>query len=109
MTTGQVPAQEPPTRRPGSRLSAEALLRQADAVLRQVQPKTTAAFQADGWSFRVRWVYPGPVVVSLRNEGVVIVQSRSGQPTKPAKPRNAHVRPPGLPANYPWPWEASRP
>lgn len=90
-------------------LSAAELLRQGDALLKQVLPATTTTFHAHGWAFRVRWVYPGRVVVSLRNEGTVIVQSRPGQPTKPAEPRNAHVRPRGLPVNYPWPWEASRP
>jgi len=86
------------------RLSPAELLRQADAVLRQVLPATTATFHVEGWGFRVRWVYPGRVVVSLRNEGVVIVQSRPGQPTKPAKPRKPPPRPPGLPLHFPWPW-----
>lgn len=78
------------------------LLRQADAVMRQAQPGQTASFHRHGVAYRVRWVYPGRLVVSLRNEGIVIVQSRLGHPTKPERTRRPQPRPPGLPANYPW-------
>lgn len=88
---------------PMSHAPAE-LLRQADAVMRQAQPGQSASFHRDGVAYRVRWVYPGRLVVSLRNEGIVIVQSRPGQPTKPERQRRPLPRPPGLPMNYVWPW-----
>lgn len=88
---------------PLSQVPAE-LLRHADAVMRQAQPGQSASFRREGVAYRVRWVYPGRLVVSLRNEGIVIVQSRLGHPTKPERPRRPMPRPPGLPIYYPWPW-----
>ncbi|MEI2678413.1 MAG: hypothetical protein V9G29_11480 [Burkholderiaceae bacterium] len=58
------------------------LLRQADRVLRAMQPATSTHFSADGISYRARFDYPGYVSVFDRNTGELVAQSLPGNPTK---------------------------
>lgn len=71
-----------------------ALLRQADAVLRSVQPRLMAHFYRNGWDYLARWDYPGVVRVFRRWDGTLIAQSRRGWPTKLAALRRARMRRP---------------
>lgn len=68
-----------------------ALLRQADAVLRAMQPASSTAFHVFGIAYRARWDYPGVVRVFDRNTGELIATSRPGQPTRLAAPRRAQL------------------
>lgn len=63
------------------------LLRQADKVLRAMQPATSTAFHANGIAYRARWDYPGVIRVFDRNTGELIAGSRPGQPNRLAKAR----------------------
>ncbi len=62
-----------------------ALLIQADAVLRALQPAMTAGFHVWGHTYRARWDYPGVVRVFDRNTGELLARSRPGKPTHLAR------------------------
>ncbi|MFZ2648561.1 MAG: hypothetical protein WA210_00515 [Burkholderiaceae bacterium] len=71
------------------------LLRQADRVLRAMQPAFSVHFAAWGYSYRARFDYPGRVSVFDRNTGELIARSRPGHPSKLAalpRVRNAGRR-----------------
>ena len=68
-------------RRPPFENAAE-LLRQADRVLRTMQPAFSTQFCADGISYRARFDYPGYVSVFDRNTGELVARSVSGNPSK---------------------------
>ena len=65
------------------------LLRQADAVLRSVQPASSTSFCVCGYTFRARFDYPGVVRVYDRNTGELLACSRPGKPTHLARTRRA--------------------
>ena len=65
------------------------LLRQADAVLRALQPAMTAAFHVWGHTYRARFDYPGVLRVFDRNTGELVACSRPGKPTHLARVRRA--------------------
>lgn len=65
------------------------LLRLADAHLRSLQPAQRAHFHHWGRAYRVRWDYPGRVLVFDAASGVLVARSQPGRPTQPAKLRVA--------------------
>ncbi len=68
------------------------LLRLADAHLRSLQPAQRAQFYHWGYHYRVRWEYPGRVLVFDGSSGALLARSLPGQPTKPATLRGvAHA------------------
>lgn len=68
------------------------LLRMADAHLRSLQPAMKAHFHHWGWPYRVRFEYPGRVLVFDGATGALLARSQPGRPTKPAKVRSVpHV------------------
>lgn len=54
-----------------------AVLRQADAVMRAMQPAFTATFHRSGIAYRVRFEYPGLLSVYCRNTGELIAKGRA--------------------------------
>ena len=67
------------------------LLRQADRVLRAMQPAFSVHFAARGVSYRARFDYPGRVSVFDRNTGELLARSRPGHPAElAALPRVRH-------------------
>ena len=66
-----------------------AVLRQADAVLRALQPAMTAAFHAWGNAYRARFDYPGVIRVFDRNTGELVACSRPGKPSHLARAKRA--------------------
>lgn len=64
-----------------------AVLRQADAVMRAMQPAFTAAFYRDGITYRARFEYPGVLLVFDRSCGALVAKSRAGRPRDLARPR----------------------
>lgn len=69
----------------------EALLRIADAVMREAQPAHSATFHVFSTAYRVRWEYPGRLVVSHRNDGAIVARSKWGRPTKLERERQARL------------------
>lgn len=64
-----------------------ALLRQADAVMRAMQPAFTTSFCRDGIAYRARFEYPGVLLVFARSCGTLVAKSRTGRPHELARPR----------------------
>ena len=56
------------------------VLRQADAVMRAMQPAFTASFSRNGITYRARFEYPGVLLVYCRNSGELIARSAPGKP-----------------------------
>lgn len=65
-----------------------ALLRQADAVMRAMQPAFTTSFCRDGVTYRARFAYPGVLLVFDRACGLLVAKSRTGRPRELAKSRS---------------------
>ncbi len=63
------------------------LLRLAGAHLRSLQPAMKTHFSLGGWPYRVRFDYPGCVLVSDGVSGELLARSRPGRPTTPASVR----------------------
>ena len=63
------------------------LLRLADAHLRSLQPAMKTHFHHGGWPYRVRFDYPGCVLVCDGASGALLARSRPGRPTTPASVR----------------------
>lgn len=63
------------------------LLRQADAHLRSLQPAMQTRFYFRDSLYRVRFEYPGRVLVFDAASGAMVARSLPGRPTKPAKLR----------------------
>jgi hypothetical protein len=57
------------------------LLRLADAHLRSLQPAQRAQFRHGGRPYRVRFDYPGFVLVFDGVSGLLLARSLAGQPT----------------------------
>ncbi|MBX3601183.1 MAG: hypothetical protein KF863_11195 [Rubrivivax sp.] len=76
---------------PGERPDAATLLQLADAVLRSAAPAWTTTFHHYGTAYRVRFEYPGRVLVYVRATGEPVARSRLGQPTKPERERRART------------------
>jgi hypothetical protein len=60
------------------------LLRLADAHLRSLQPAQRAQFRHEGRPYRVRFDYPGAVLVFDGASGLLLARSIPGLPTMPA-------------------------
>jgi hypothetical protein len=67
------------------------LLRIADGCMRSLQPAQRTTFHRDGWLYRVRWDYPGVLMVFRALDGVLVARSLAGRPTVPAKASGRRV------------------
>lgn len=72
--------------RPGFEEPA-AVLRQAAAVMKAMQPALTVHFHRYGVAYRARFEFPGVLLVYCRNTGELIAKSRRGRPCELATRR----------------------